>query len=158
MPSKHRSIYPWRLAVAVVAGALILAWAVWPRDVQRSKEPPPTLAATTLPPADRPRILVADFEDRSEGPRTGRPPEEDIYQALVDRVRANGLALHVARTNEVADEFSAAYMGRTNNTTLVVWGWYDDIHIQAHVEQIEAPPVRLSNLARWTIPPPRSHT
>jgi tetratricopeptide (TPR) repeat protein len=146
MAANRRVTYTWGWAVIVVAGALFLAWAGWPRNARQGNESLPAPTATTPIRAERRRILVTDFEGRDEGRHTGRAPEEDIYQALLDRVRADGLDLHVERLNEVADEFSAAYLGQSNDATLVVWGWYDDTHAQPYVEQIEAPPGRLSTL------------
>jgi len=139
MPSKRLSIHTWGLVIAV-AGTLALAWSFWPRNAHLGTEPSPTPAAPTPLPTGRPRVLVANFQHHSEGRHTGSLPEEDINQALLDRVRVDGLDLHVERLNEIADEFGAAYLGRTNDATLLVWGWYDGAHIQAHVEQIEAPP------------------
>jgi tetratricopeptide (TPR) repeat protein len=146
MPSKRLSIYTWGLVVAV-AGALVLAWGVWPRGAHLGSESSPTSTAPTPLPTGRPLVLVANFQDRSEDQHTGSLPEEDIYQALLDRVRVDGLDLHVERLNETADEFGAAYLGRTNDATLVVWGWYDGARIQAHVEQIETPTGRSSTFA-----------
>jgi tetratricopeptide (TPR) repeat protein len=139
MARKRRSIYTWGWAAAVVVSALVLTWAAWPRNVRPDQELLPD-------PVDRPHILISDFEDRSEGRHTGNAPEEDIYQALLDRVRADGQDLHVARLNKVADEFSAAYLGQSNNATWVVWGWTDGANVYPHIERIEAPTGGLSTL------------
>ena len=52
-----------------------------------------------------------------------------------------------AEFHEVADEFSAAYLGRTNGATLVVWGWTDGANLYPHIEQVEAPAGRLAVLS-----------
>ena len=154
MPTKRRAIHTWRWAVLVVAGALVLGWASWPRDTQQGREPPSAPPPTVSLQPEQSRIYVADFSARDEGQHTGRAPAEDIYRALLDRVHADGLDLYVERLDSVADEFSAAYMGQSNNATLVVWGWYDDTHVQANIEQVEAPPGRLSTLPFCTLDDP----
>jgi tetratricopeptide (TPR) repeat protein len=154
MVAKRRSIYIWGLAAAAIVGALVFAWHPWTHGTRLSQEQLPAPTATTPNLTDRPRILIADFADRSEGQRTESAPEEKVYQALLDRVRGDSLDLHVARLNEVADEFSATHLGRSNDATLVVWGWYDGTRIQPHVEQIEAPPGRLSNHPFCTLDDP----
>jgi tetratricopeptide (TPR) repeat protein len=91
------------------------------------------IAPTALPfPAatgDEVLVIVADF--------TGESVDARIYNALRDRVAAEGLTgVRVERLKGVAPETAeeAVAVGQTFNATLVIWGIADSAGIEPHYE------------------------
>lgn len=81
-------------------------------------------------------IIVADFDNRSEGKYTGIDPAQYIYEQLIERIKEDNLNLSVERLSQPVDDNTVRSVGETYNATLVVWGWFDSLTITPRLTRV----------------------
>ena len=105
--------------------------------------PTPTSTATPLafPTAtsEERLVIVADFEDKSDGTYTGVDPAMHIYQILRKDLPRRHPQARVERLRQVVRESDARAIGEAYNATLLVWGSYDSIGVTPWIEIIKKP-------------------
>lgn len=82
-------------------------------------------------------IIVANFEDRSNGAYTGTDHAQYIYEQLDAQVKKDKLNITVRRLDQVVDDNTAKSIGEAYHSTLVIWGWYDALTVTPRIERIK---------------------
>jgi tetratricopeptide (TPR) repeat protein len=110
--------------------------------------PTPTSTPMAFPTAieGHPIVIVADFDDRSEGKHKGKDPAQYVYEEL--QKLANKLEIDVKRLYEPVDDNSADTVCTAYNATLVLWGWYDELSITTRIERNKSLSKRVSTEER----------
>lgn len=130
----HMPVWAWVSSVAILAVAVILVGSMFNIDPLRDLLPTPM----PFEPAQEGEslIIVADFEDRSDGKYQGMDPAQYIYERLVEQAQADGLDVRIERLREVVDDNTVRATGELYSATLVLWGWYDIVGITPRLGRI----------------------
>lgn len=81
-------------------------------------------------------IIVADFENRSDGQSIGVDPAQYIFEELRKKILLENLPVRVERLFQTVNDNSVKTVGETYHANLVLWGWYDTITINPRLERI----------------------
>jgi tetratricopeptide (TPR) repeat protein len=149
----------WALGVLVIALTVALVWA-GDALIRSRQQPPaatvmptpttattstPTPAAAVLEEESQALILIADFEDRSDGKYQGPDPAAFIYEELV--AQAEGLSffdggqVRIERLHQVMGENTARSAGQAYNAAYVLWGWYDAQGVAPRLQRAKTIPL-----------------
>ncbi|MEJ2559350.1 MAG: tetratricopeptide repeat protein [Anaerolineae bacterium] len=124
-------------AALILAFGLMLAAVVSVRPEILPRAPTPVAFAPAQP--DETLVIVTQFEDRSQGQKSGIDPAQRIYQALLNDLAGRSSEIRVELYPEwVGSSEEARALGSTYNATLVLWGWYDRMGITPIAEVIQA--------------------
>jgi tetratricopeptide (TPR) repeat protein len=133
--------WAWLVGVVILAVALVLVAGIFNVGQLQALLPTPTPSPTprAFSPAieGQSLIIVADFDDRSNGRYKGIDPAQYIFEQLVAQTQKDKLNLRIERLHQVMDDSTARPTGKIYNATLVVWGWYDALTITPRIERIK---------------------
>lgn len=134
----HMPAWAWILSMTIITVglciAVISATAIFNQESLRKLLPTPPAFPTAT--ADQSLIIVADFDDQSNGKYTGITPSQYIYDRLYDQIEKDNLNIRVEHLHEVVNDNNAKSIGETYNATMVVWGWYDALTITPRIQRI----------------------
>jgi len=124
------------MAVAVVIASVVFN--VGPLAALLPTPPPPPTPMAFEPATEgRSLIIVADFEDRSDGKYQGIDPAQYIYEQLMAQAKKDNLDVRIERLRHTVDDNIVRPTGEAYSATLVLWGWYDALAITPRVERIK---------------------
>ena len=125
------------LAAGIVVGLLLAAGVINLQGiVETVRDLQPTPVAFAPAAEGESLIIVADFEDRSEGRYQGVDPAQYIYERLKEQAQADGLSVRIERLREATDDSTARSTGEVYGAALVLWGWYDGVGVTPRLEHI----------------------
>ena len=127
--------WAWLVGIAILALALLLFAGIFNIGPIRSLLPTPTAFAPAHD--NESLIIVADFEDRSKGQRSGFDPAQRIFEQLHNQVEQEGLQIRVERLYEPVTQNSVDETGAKYNASLILWGWYDVESIAPTLERLK---------------------
>jgi tetratricopeptide (TPR) repeat protein len=80
-------------------------------------------------------LIVADFDDRSAGQYAGIDPAQRIYELITDKLPGSNMKLRVEQYHHpLKDSAEARHVLNAYRATLLIWGWYDKLGAEPHVE------------------------
>lgn len=120
------------ISIAVIIFAALSNLEPIGRTIQALK-PTPTAFAPAKP--GETLIIVADFEDRSEGSLPTMDPAQDIFDRLDEQIRVGQFDIRVERLSQLVNDSTAQSVLETNGAFLLVWGWYDSLSIKPRLER-----------------------
>ena len=126
--------WAWLVGIALLALALLLFAGIFNIGPIRSLLPTPTAFAPAQD--DESLIIVADFEDRSKGTRTGFDPAQRIFDQLRAQADKKGLPVRIERLYEPVTQNTARAAAEKYSAALILWGWYDVEGIQPTLERL----------------------
>jgi len=139
----HLPAWAWVVGIIVLSLAILMSSAIFNVDPLQNLLPTPVAFPSAT--ADQSLIIVADFDNRSDGKYSGIDPAQYVYEQLVAQVQKDNLDVKVERLRQVVDDNTAKSVGTTYNATLVVWGWYDALTITPRIERIKTLQGEVSN-------------
>lgn len=150
---------PWALVISSVifCTAAIAVASIYNVGPLRKLLPPPLEFPKAK--AGESLIIVANFDNQSEGKYTGIDPSQYVFEQLKTQVQKDILNIRVERLHQVVDENSSKLVGANYNATLVVWGWYDTLNITPRITPIKTTindPYSQQDL-RLSLPDPNSN-
>jgi tetratricopeptide (TPR) repeat protein len=118
----------WLWAIVALAILVPLGFWVVPRLLPPFR---PAAEGETL-------IIVAKFDDRSQGTFRGVDPSSRIYDFILKAAQEHKTSnVRVERLEEtVTNSQDAQAAGNHYRANLVIWGWYDSLGVQPYVELI----------------------
>ena len=111
---------------------------------------PTPMAFNTATP-DESLIIVANFEDRSNGTYSGPDRAQYIYEQLDAQVKKDKLNITVRRLDQVVDDNTAKSIGEAYHATLVIWGWSDTLTVTPRIERIKNLQGRVSDMESFRV-------
>lgn len=119
----------------VVAIAIVVYAIIFNIEPLRKLIPgqPPFLPARS----DESLIIVASFDDRSQGKYQGIDPAQYIFESIKHQIEKDNRNIRVERLQESVDNNTVKSIGAKYKATLVVWGWYDALTINPRLERIK---------------------
>ncbi len=135
----HMPAWAWISGIFVcsICGCLAVLSAAAIANSRSLVEFLPTSPAFIPETGGRSLIIVADFDNRSEGKYTGIDPAQYIFEQLQSQSMQDQLNLRVERLGQLVDDNTAASVGETYNATMIVWGWYDALTITPRITRIK---------------------
>ena len=120
--------WAWIGGIGLLVIGLIIFASLFNITSIRSLLPTPTPAPTPLAfapaSAGEALIIVADFEDRSNGQAAGIDPDQYVFDELQDRIERDHLGVRLQHLRQSVDDNTARSVGHVYSATLIVWGWY----------------------------------
>lgn len=119
----------------VVAAAIVVYAIIFNIEPIRKLLPgqPPFLPARN----DESLIIVASFDDRSQGKYQGIDPAQYIFESIKHQIEKDNRNIRVERLQESVDNNTVKSIGAKYKATIVVWGWYDALTINSRLERIK---------------------
>lgn len=123
----------------IVAVTVILSFVIeLPKKISESLQVFPTPTKLDFLPASENEtlIVVADFDDRAKNGSIGVDPAQYIFEQLQSQIKKDNLPVQVKRLYQTVNENTVQDLGATYKAALVVWGWFDTLSINPHIEKI----------------------
>ena len=143
---KQKSILPlvWIITftiIGAIAGLLISTVIVAstssiPSETLVESETPTAIISTTPTPVsdNESLILIAEFEDRSNGEFSGIDERERIF-SLLQEYLSESETIQLEKTDfYLPDSETAQQLLISRNATIIIWGWYDSIGVNLVIE------------------------
>ena len=131
----HVNPRAWVAGMLILAIAALLIAGIFNIDPLRALLPTPMAFAPAR--EGESLIIVANFEDRSEGKYKGIDPAQYIFEELQRHAKQASLQIRVERLREGVNDNTVRAIGKKYACTLLIWGWYDALTITSRLEQIQ---------------------